>query len=1298
MRRTLIVIGVGVMAILPPGHRSHAFDLLDTAGATTAAQAGLLDAEARLRATFPLRTFDPPPQPWRFWGADTTETLEPPADSRVETAVNPSFAVESDGNPSNADPTPRTLVIEGAARGFSGAVGSGTYAANGDQYALKVGDLSGRIYVNDGLDGGPQGSVSQNLRRILNVLGAILLVPQLGDQLLAARPAGGYQNLQELVPVVGGNANFARVRDFLTAHAWVDRNVANPVPLSQGKASDYPVTYYRGSPPVYRHGSTISGRDAAGADVAPPGGLNTCPTVCASAPHDNPSIRLYGLDTLNPQWVEVVSRAPVNVNAAPREVLVALLTDLRGLFLADRRRNNPRWSGELFLSFRVVNTLSPAGTEGDEVGFLMETVPIVGPGGSATVGVSAFAIADEIIACRGRRASATFNYATVPWAGPFRTWRQFEQFVDNLATPAAEGGAGVLDDTRPIHLDYDEFSSDPTGFGALYPSETQRRHAVRALADVLKANFNPNLHLNETNPDENLHLRVDKTDLIANSTEFCFTSMGYFEVQSLGRVLRPRDLAADALASTDNELRGQALLTAVYRLYDAYRETTHRQFYAGTLPPRTGVFDTNNDRSLEVGPEPDNGVFPGNLGAPGNPDNEWDGYVALPTVGGVWHGSRSKTPNTLVATTTLAPFPHLAAAMHGHFTLDSDLCDHVLDRREIAGRTLPDEAVANFPDKVGGAPLAYGGPYDPTKGDHRVCRSFRRPAGVPDPALAPYAPSDLRIDGVQAERHAAPAYYVQQTAASLWSFSTQNASGLVSFWFKPSFFPELTGKMRKTWDMSRYHIPCPQNVYVWPFEMAFNPTNYQTGPAGASETGQPIMQSNNMGRLHPCSLSWGSQQWHSDSIVTIDGTVNRRHEFGKLTYGLNHRGHPGCVALNQGDPQLKPSPLAAHKWIHTGFGWTLTGTNDSTGYALSRLYINGVPSGGGSPYTPFSYASMTGWWEGFDRMNGFERHAGGDFNHMRLGATSQIAPLAAVAQGGYRGNTSADFTFDELYVWRAESDGDPLIQWMRGRYYKPGMGEGTFTSQPISLPPAQAGAPVRVLGVSWTWMGEGVDPATQLPTLYDYNSPLGIAGGDVEPRVRIALRDGALVYGPYGDDGFSAVLDAGGAPPVLGDPSQVRYLAQFQLQAALLGSILLATPVLDDVTLYWDDGRTSARVDATTPVAITGPATLPAAAAGTPFTATFTASGPVTWSLAGTPPPGLSIDPATGVLSGTPATGGTYTFYVVATDGSGSTSVQYTMVVTGGAVAGGGGGGGGCGLGGLEALLLLAFFSAVRRR
>jgi hypothetical protein len=1233
-RGAVLIVVLGVLAILAllattfatlqATEKQVARNYLDTVRAKLLAQSGIQDAEARLRDYFPFRYFDSvtvtAPKPWKYWGTDKTETVEPiPGKDRIEDALNPSFAVEKENPQNPLDPRvePRTIRIDGRERGLSGTHGSGTYMRHGDHYVLKISDISGRIYVNDGLDGdttGRLGPVSQNLRRILNILGEQIAVPQLGTKLVGTdaspvRPRGGYRQPEELLRAVNyDEALYARFKDYVTTYAWVDPQVANPVPLSLAKLSDYPVTYYRGTPAIFRHGSMVSGKDARGEDVVPPGGLNTCPNVCAGGAHDNPAIRVYGLDSLNPQWIEIVSRAPVNVNAASREVLVALLTDLRGFFLGDRRRNNPRWKGDLYLSFKQQNTLSPDRNEGDEIGYLIETVPIVGPGGTQTQGISGFVIADEIIACRNRRASANFNYAAVPWGGPFRTWNQFNQFVDNLAVPKNEGGAGVLDDTRPIHKDYEEEVDDPSGFGTLVDSALQKRHAVKAIADVLKANFNPNLHLNELNPDENLFLRADKTDLIVNSTEFCFMPTGYFEVESLGRIVRAKENLQDPDAFlVDTQVVAQAKVRAVYKLYDQYRETTQRQFYAGELPPRQGAFETNSGRSLEVGPEPDNGIFPGNLGAPGDADNEWGGYVALPTVGGVDHGEPPKERNTLVRTVDTAGGPHLNAMMHVHFQLDHDAHHHLVDRREIGSVALPQEAVVNYPDVVNGASLSYGGPYAPTSGPggppangiplHRLARSFRRtldPSGatVTEPAIAAYAPSDLRIDGGYSERHAAPSYFTRNGGAALWNFSQETGAGMVSFWWKPSFFPELTGKVRTIWDLSRYHTPCGARVHVWPFSMWFFPAQYN--PALSENTG-PRYFHNNMGYFQPCSLVWGTKQWHSDEIVTINNNSGvRSHNFGKITTSLNHVGHP--------DELVKPNILRAHHWINTTFFWKL---NPTGGAGLCGFYVNG--SGRHAPFSLRTMVGGTGDATRGDKINGFEYHSGREFNHMRLGAPSRICDAAATgtANNAYRGNHTGDQTIDEFYVWKTPDDIDPATLWLRGRYYKPldgNYGEGVFTSQAISFvsparralpPPSSASAPggpglsggsipadvaqIRVLGLSWTWYGEGMDWEAKppRPTLYDYRSEVGPALPDVGPRVLLGLKDGAVKYGPFEDDGFSPVRAPDGSIPALQDPRQVRYFAQFVLGNADMSTILLASPVLDDVTLYWDDGQTS---------------------------------------------------------------------------------------------------------------------------
>ena len=78
------------------------------------------------------------------------------------------------------------------------------------------------------------------------------------------------------------------------------------------------------------------------------------------------------------------------------------------------------------------------------------------------------------------------------------------------------------------------------------------------------------------------------------------------------------------------------------------------------------------------------------------------------------------------------------------------------------------------------------------------------------------------------------------------------------------------------------------------------------------------------------------------------------------------------------------------------------------------------------------------------------------------------------------------------------------------------------------------------------------------------------------------------------------------------------------------------------------------------------PATLPAGTVGAAYNQTLTASGgtaPYTYAITmGTLPPGLSLGSTTGVISGTPTTGGTYTFTITATDSAACTgTITYTM-------------------------------------
>jgi large repetitive protein len=81
------------------------------------------------------------------------------------------------------------------------------------------------------------------------------------------------------------------------------------------------------------------------------------------------------------------------------------------------------------------------------------------------------------------------------------------------------------------------------------------------------------------------------------------------------------------------------------------------------------------------------------------------------------------------------------------------------------------------------------------------------------------------------------------------------------------------------------------------------------------------------------------------------------------------------------------------------------------------------------------------------------------------------------------------------------------------------------------------------------------------------------------------------------------------------------------------------------------------------------PLTLPSASLNTAYSQALTFNGgtaPVSWTISsGTPPAGFTLDPSTGILSGTPTAAGSSTFTVTATDAKSlSVSQTYTLVTS----------------------------------
>jgi uncharacterized protein (TIGR03437 family) len=93
-----------------------------------------------------------------------------------------------------------------------------------------------------------------------------------------------------------------------------------------------------------------------------------------------------------------------------------------------------------------------------------------------------------------------------------------------------------------------------------------------------------------------------------------------------------------------------------------------------------------------------------------------------------------------------------------------------------------------------------------------------------------------------------------------------------------------------------------------------------------------------------------------------------------------------------------------------------------------------------------------------------------------------------------------------------------------------------------------------------------------------------------------------------------------------------------------------------------------------TALAISTPAGLPGGRVGVLYSTALLATGgqtPYSWSVSGTVPQGLNIDPASGVVGGTPNAAGTYSFTATVRDATGASASQaFTLTI---AAAGGGG-------------------------
>ncbi len=358
----------------------------------------------------------------------------------------------------------------------SASVG-GSFVEEGDFFMVKVLDTAGQLNLNGRQD-------PQILASMLNVLGQDIAdlfgtdpIAGNGGDIVTFRdalPNSSFEQKAQLFDAfmsitandqAASQARFDLVKDFVAVHGWRDLAASKPENVS-ASATDVPRDQ------VY--------------DTEPRG------------------------------------RYPININTAPRPVLVAMIANLTGRKLSV---NNSGTVAEV--SNADPTAQGPAG-QFPTVAGLVDTAAVL----------ERVDVGSVITVAEARTLAAAL--ITAREAAAFRSFNEVRQFLtDNVA-----GG----------------FTQDE--------------------ADVVFASLLPSAIVNDLNPDRVIRdLVVQKsnvgyvagTTFVPDSTaEACFSSMGFYEIQSIGRV-----------AQADGVIAAEGEVTVVAKIFDVVRHSSQRDFVAG---------------------------------------------------------------------------------------------------------------------------------------------------------------------------------------------------------------------------------------------------------------------------------------------------------------------------------------------------------------------------------------------------------------------------------------------------------------------------------------------------------------------------------------------------------------------------------------------------------------------------------------------------------------------------------------------------------------------------------------------
>ena len=512
---------------------------------------------------------------------------------------------------------------ENVGRAADGNYGpSGTYMEMGDYFRVRAVDAASLLNLNNYKD--------EQLENVLLILGEAI-----DSWLNRGRPSGKHNpfppvvvqefmvyaeqsafiftSKEQLRPIWNVVDDSDRLYDmamnFITLNSWVDRNYRDYAEANSSIEEDQSANPKQQTDQVYYRGGYSNG-DQDGRD---------------GWPDWQPNPSSFG-------------KSPVNINTAPKPVLVCLFANLeakaRLLFFqkqGDITENETLIKSKFNQDVPIQksgttdlgrqnnrNDLAGTGILGEDNWYpngefnqaIFQMVPIgpitttLGKQGNTSAQAGgedyASALADELIRLRA--------------AHPFTSWQDFDaRFCrgsllgmndmnrDNVKVPDLIGAIRgdlqrnptLVDGSYPKKLLPDpgncNHAANPikSGDSAMTGSDF-RAWYWKCCVDMVRAALCPSNLNSRYNVDYPLHMNVDRMDLTVTSSPICFSSMGIYEVVSQGEVLAPLNEGDQRSTSSAQEgqwnLMARRKVRTVVQIYEVLRHSSQRDFNAPLDP------------------------------------------------------------------------------------------------------------------------------------------------------------------------------------------------------------------------------------------------------------------------------------------------------------------------------------------------------------------------------------------------------------------------------------------------------------------------------------------------------------------------------------------------------------------------------------------------------------------------------------------------------------------------------------------------------------------------------------------